>query len=162
MKFSVVDFFSKCDQIRRKLRIWPHLLKKLKWKTLFFVQCNSKSPTKITPTITVTKHSNIKYIQCVKSIQIRVFFLVSIFPHSQWIRRDIPYLSVFNPNAGKYGPEKTPYLDTFRTVIPLNKLILFRRKWCTLIFSGLRETFFIQINYGKYHVPPLIACTGHI
>ena len=28
MKFSVKDLFSKCDQIRRKLRIWSHLLKK--------------------------------------------------------------------------------------------------------------------------------------
>ena len=28
MKFSVKDFFSKCDQIRRKLRIWSHLLEK--------------------------------------------------------------------------------------------------------------------------------------
>ena len=28
MKFSMKDFFSKCDQIRRKLRIWSHLLKK--------------------------------------------------------------------------------------------------------------------------------------
>ena len=28
MKFSIKDFFSKCDQIRRKLRIWLHLLKK--------------------------------------------------------------------------------------------------------------------------------------
>ena len=28
MKFSIVDLFSKCDQIRRKLRIWSHLLKK--------------------------------------------------------------------------------------------------------------------------------------
>ena len=26
-------------------------------------------------------------------------------------------LSVFNPNAGKYGPEKNPYLDTFHAVI---------------------------------------------
>ena len=26
--FSIKDFFSKCDQIRRKLRIWSHLLKK--------------------------------------------------------------------------------------------------------------------------------------
>ena len=26
------------------------------------------------------------------------------------------YLSVFSQNAGKYGPEKTPYLDTFHTV----------------------------------------------
>ena len=28
MKFFIKDFFSKCDQIRRKLRIWLHLLKK--------------------------------------------------------------------------------------------------------------------------------------
>ena len=28
VKFSIKDFFSKCDQIRRKLRIWSHLLKK--------------------------------------------------------------------------------------------------------------------------------------
>ena len=49
------------------------------------------------------------------------FFLVRIFPHSDWIRRDIitftSYLSAFNPNAGKYGPEKTPNLDTFYAVL---------------------------------------------
>ena len=45
------------------------------------------------------------------------FFLVRIFPHSDWIRRDTKYLSVFSPNAGKYGPEKTPYLDTFHVVL---------------------------------------------
>ena len=28
MKFSLKDFFSICDQMRRKLRIWSHLLKK--------------------------------------------------------------------------------------------------------------------------------------
>ena len=28
VKFSIKDFFSKCDQICRKLRIWSHLLKK--------------------------------------------------------------------------------------------------------------------------------------
>ena len=28
MKFSLKDFFRKCDQIRRFLRIWSHLLKK--------------------------------------------------------------------------------------------------------------------------------------
>ena len=32
------------------------------------------------------------------------------------IRRDKEYLSVFSPNAGKYGTEKTPYLDTFHAV----------------------------------------------
>ena len=28
MRFFIKDFFSKCDQIRRKMRIWSHLLKK--------------------------------------------------------------------------------------------------------------------------------------
>ena len=28
MKFSIKDFSSKCNQIRRELRIWWHLLKK--------------------------------------------------------------------------------------------------------------------------------------
>ena len=32
-------------------------------------------------------------------------------------QRYSPYLSVFSSNAGKYGPEKTPYLNTFHAVI---------------------------------------------
>ena len=28
MKFFIKDFFSKCDQIRRKLWIWSHIIKK--------------------------------------------------------------------------------------------------------------------------------------
>ena len=28
MKFSIKGFFSKCDQIGRKLQIWSHLLRK--------------------------------------------------------------------------------------------------------------------------------------
>ena len=38
MKFSIKDFFRKCDQIRRKLLIWPHLLKKSLMETSFLVQ----------------------------------------------------------------------------------------------------------------------------
>ena len=41
----------------------------------------------------------ITVFHCVKSVQIRSFF---------W--------SVFSPNARKYGPEKTPYLDTFNAM----------------------------------------------
>ena len=33
------------------------------------------------------------------------FILVRIFPHSDWIRRETEYLSVFSPTVGKYGPE---------------------------------------------------------
>ena len=36
MKFSIKDFFSKCDQIRRKLRIWSHLQKKCLTENFIF------------------------------------------------------------------------------------------------------------------------------
>ena len=35
MKFSIHDFFSKCDQIHRFLRIWSHLLKNFIERFLF-------------------------------------------------------------------------------------------------------------------------------
>ena len=35
-KFSIKDFFSKCDQIHRKLRIWSHLLKKFLIENFIF------------------------------------------------------------------------------------------------------------------------------
>ena len=37
MKFSIRDFFSKCDQIRNFLRIWSHLLKKYLMEKLLWV-----------------------------------------------------------------------------------------------------------------------------
>ena len=36
MKFSIKDFFSKCDQISSFLRIWSHLLKKSLMKNFIF------------------------------------------------------------------------------------------------------------------------------
>ena len=36
MKFSIWNVFSKCDQIRRKPRIWSHLLKKSLLENLIF------------------------------------------------------------------------------------------------------------------------------
>ena len=36
MKFSVNDFFSKCDQIRRRMRIWSHLLMKFLMEKFIF------------------------------------------------------------------------------------------------------------------------------
>ena len=44
MKFSIKDFFSKCDQIRSFLRIWTHLLKKSLIENFIFcaVQNSSK------------------------------------------------------------------------------------------------------------------------
>ena len=36
MKFSIKDFFSKCDQIRRNLQNWSHLLKKSLMENFIF------------------------------------------------------------------------------------------------------------------------------
>ena len=36
MNFSINDFFSKCDQISRNLRIWSHLLKKSLMENFIF------------------------------------------------------------------------------------------------------------------------------
>ena len=47
------------------------------------------------------------------------YFLFRIFPHSDCIQRDLKYLSVFSPKAGKYGPEKTPYLTFFTQCMAL-------------------------------------------
>ena len=52
---------------------------------------------------------------CVKCVQIRSFF---------W--------SVFSPNTGKYGPEKTPHLDTLHTV--------------KSILLGSKDIYFFSIN----------------
>ena len=66
---------------------------------------------------------------CVKSVQIRSYFW-SVFSCIRTEYGEILYLSVFSPNAGKYRPEMTPYLDTFRAVtltqyIPVSFIHLF-------------------------------------
>ena len=45
MKFSIKDFFSKCDQIHRKLRTWLHLLKASLMENFIFcaVKCGKKA-----------------------------------------------------------------------------------------------------------------------
>ena len=50
MKFSIKGFYRKCDQIRRKLRTWSHLLKKSLMQNFFvqwtnFVRTVSLKPT---------------------------------------------------------------------------------------------------------------------
>ena len=40
MKFSIMDFFSKCDQNQRRLRIWSRLLEKpLMENFIFYAVC---------------------------------------------------------------------------------------------------------------------------
>ena len=56
-----------------------------------------------------------RHVHRVKSVPIRSFFW-SYFPVFGLS------ISVFGPNTGKYGPEKTPCLNTFSLVVRKNNL----------------------------------------
>ena len=45
MKFSIKDFFSRCDQIRSFLRIWSHLLKKSLMENFIFCAVGPQTRT---------------------------------------------------------------------------------------------------------------------
>ena len=46
-KFSIIDFFSKCDQICRKLQIWSHFLKKPLMGNFIFFFCSERFARRI-------------------------------------------------------------------------------------------------------------------
>ena len=71
------------------------------------------------------------------------FFLVRMFPLSDWIQRDTSYLSVFSLNAGKYGPKKLR-IWTFFTQVQLNE-----DSWKTKIF---RTNHYITSQNIKFFV----------
>ena len=59
MKFFIEDFFSKCDQFRRKLLIWSHLLKKSLMENLIFCAYFSEQKKTKTADYWRTHFSNI-------------------------------------------------------------------------------------------------------
>ena len=71
-------------------------------------------------------------------------FLVRIFPYSDWIRRFTPEISVFSPNTGKYGPEITLYLNTFRVVQQVKRFMHYLR-WRAILHLTKKEHFWIKL-----------------
>ena len=47
MKFSIKDFFSKCDEIRSFVQIWSHLLEKSLMENLILVKWESQKSIKV-------------------------------------------------------------------------------------------------------------------
>ena len=56
------------------------------------------------------------HLHCVKGVHIRSFFWSAFSRIGTEYGEISPYHSVFSLGAEKYGPEKTPYLDTFHAV----------------------------------------------
>ena len=80
------------------------------------------------------------------------------------------YLSVFSPNAGKNGPEKTPYLDTFHALLKLDQMfcggmtpldfvfidcILLSFKM-QVIFPGLEYIGYLSIYLSFNQIPAIL------
>ena len=64
-----------------------------------------------------------------------------------------PYFLAFSPNTGKYGPEKTPYLDTFHAMYFNPNAIMYNHKTIT------RNNFYFtshpfKINLVEKTKPP--------
>ena len=62
MKFSIKDFFSKYDQIYRKLRIWSHLLNKSLMENFVFCAVKPKDRSSFLPLITFTYFFHNSYL----------------------------------------------------------------------------------------------------
>ena len=86
------------------------------------------------------------------------FFLVRIFPHSDWIRRNTENLSVFSPNAGECGPEKLRIRTLFTQCYPvifsviLSYLLMTRPFFLPLENLKLRQTILTvnTLSSGKW------------
>ena len=70
MEFSIKDFFSKCDQISRKLRIWSYLLKKSLMKNFIFYAVTPARDKKLrlTPLDTPSTWGNDLYMNFTNTI----------------------------------------------------------------------------------------------
>ena len=88
----------------------------------FWKDLNSASKTELSINICSCSKVNHLRLKIPVSITLREkcpnteFFLVRIFLYSDWIWRFTEQICVFSPNTTKYGPEKTPYLNTFHAV----------------------------------------------
>ena len=65
-KFSIKDFFSKCGQIYRKLRIWSHLLKKSLKENFIF--CGVRTKLNVHKT-SRTSPEHLMYLQFMSFVQ---------------------------------------------------------------------------------------------
>ena len=60
MKFSIKDLLSKCDQIRRKLRIRSHILKKSLMENFIFCAVNCIIESQLTESLIIITNKEVK------------------------------------------------------------------------------------------------------
>ena len=76
MKFSIKDFFSKCDQIRSFLRIWSYLLKKSMMENFIFCAVLEMKLKKTAKVVSVDPRSrNIKKNKNFSGVTVNIYSL---------------------------------------------------------------------------------------
>ena len=120
MKFSIKDFFSKSDQIRRKL-FGQIYCRNPKWKTSFFAQCHLKFKRNMK-----TKNnllSNISFKQCL--LLSNLFCLMKHHNCKQQLRDGVLILSKFRNSYFHGTPFSRCFCITSIFYFMIKKCILF-------------------------------------
>ena len=103
LKFSIKDFFNKCDQIHRKLRIWSHLLKKSLTDNVIFCAVNNANAQ-----ILFTKQSE------------NIFVKLKVYSHKRyfWLKSGSNLLTMIRESSAVFPQfliSKLQSLNSFET-----------------------------------------------
>ena len=120
------------------------------------------------PNLKTFGSSNI-YIQSVYvyfSVIIFIFPLITAWKVSKYGVFSDPYFPVFSPNTGKYGPEITPYLNTFHAVhvkmVENNRIFFLVSPYWNLGFSRKDNIKFSEENLAVVHCNCLISFCSNL
>ena len=78
-------------------------------------------------------------------VSVFAVILVNIFPHSDWIWRDTPYLSEFSPNAGNVDQNNSKYGHFLRSVVSWLSYESKQTKTDLLVYSNILTLFIVSI-----------------
>ena len=119
LKFSTKDFFSKCDQIRRKLRIFSHLLNKYLMENFIFCAVDKLHLHLIFKERIIMKigETEIKSSNCVNLLGIKIDDKIIFNEHLHYI----------TDNASRRintFPSLAPYMNESKKHIIINSFFL--------------------------------------
>ena len=86
MRFSIKNFFCKCDQIRSKLRIWSHLLKKYLMENFIFcaLRPNSDRSQNAIISYKADRMRRVTLNEDSTSYGLKVVFKIKLLTHKKW------------------------------------------------------------------------------
>ena len=92
--------------LKRKVILPSERLRDFYFSSMYrFPSLQNMKVLKRTLVVDFNKRTLIRSSTLRKKVSLFGVILARIFPHSDSIRRDTKYISIFSSNAGKYGPE---------------------------------------------------------